>query len=406
MEGIRRMSLFDGLKVLDLSTLFAGPVSATLLGDYGAEVIKIEHPKGDDLRNWGVKKEGISFWWKVYSRNKRLLSLNLKLEDGREALKRLITKADVLIENFRPGRMKSWGFSYEEVSKINSKIIMAHVTGFGQNGPYSSLPGFGTLAEAMSGFANLNGYPDSPPTLPPMALADGIAGLTTAFAVSAALWKREKTMIGEEIDISLYEPLMWILGPEISEKQQLNYEHTRHGNQSSITSPRNLYKTRDERWIALSASSQNVTERLFKAIGRPDLIEDPDFRTNSDRLRNRAKLDSIIESWTSGLNQMDIVKLLRNSDVAVAPIYDSAQIMEDMHYRQRGSVLDLNDETYGKLSMQGLIAQFGKNPGELRWSGRDNVGADSVQILKELGYSLEEIVSLKANGVTTYPNDC
>lgn len=209
------MSLFDGLKILDLSTLFAGPISATIFGDYGADVIKIEHPKGDDIRNWGVKKNGVSFWWTVYSRNKRLLSLNLNFEEGREIVRKLAQNADVIIENFRPGRMKTWGLSYEDLSKINPRIVMAHVTGFGQKGPYSSLPGFGTLAEAMSGFANLNGYPDSPPTLPPMALADGIAGLTTAFAVSAALWKRERTGVGEEIDISLYEPLMWILGPEI-----------------------------------------------------------------------------------------------------------------------------------------------------------------------------------------------
>lgn len=400
------MSLFEGLKIIDLSTLFAGPISATLLGDYGADVIKIEHPNGDDIRNWGAKKNGVSFWWTVYSRNKRLLSLNLNFEEGREALRKLVAGADVIIENFRPGRMKSWGLSYEELSSINPRIIMAHVTGFGQRGPYSSLPGFGTLAEAMSGFANLNGYSDSPPTLPPMALADGIAGLTTAFAVSAALWKREKTGVGEEIDISLYEPLMWILGPEISEKQQLDFDHERHGNQSSITSPRNLYRTNDNRWIALSASSQNVTERLFRAIGKEELINDPDFRTNSDRLKNRTKLDSIINSWTSTLDQGEIVEILRKSDVAVAPIYDSAQILNDRHYRERGSVVDLHGQDgYGKISMQGLIAQFTKNPGEIRWVGKNPKGADTVQILRELGYSREDMANLRKKGVTTFPEE-
>lgn len=399
------MSMFEGLRILDVSTLFAGPISATLLGDYGADVIKIEHPKGDDIRNWGVKKNGVSFWWKVYSRDKRLLSLDLNYEEARKALKKLIQMSDILIENFRPGRMKAWGLSYEELNLINPRLIMAHVSGFGQQGPYNSLPGFGTLAEAMSGFANLNGYPDSPPTLPPMALADGIAGLTTAFAITAALWKREKTGVGEEIDVSLYEPLMWILGPEISEKQQLDYDHKREGNQSSVTSPRNLYKTMDGKWIALSASSQNVTERLFRAIGKPWLITDPNFRTNSDRLKNRVALDSIINSWSSTLNQKEIVELLRKSDVAVAPIYDSAQILEDKHYRERGSVLDVYDDDYGYISMQGLIAKFTKNPGEIRWVGRKCPGADTVQILSEIGYSAQDIISLKKSGITTYPED-
>ena len=229
------MALLDGINILDMSSLLAGPICATLLGDQGANVIKVEHPNGDDVRNWGGKKNGVSLWWKVISRNKRLIAIDIHKKEGQEIIKKLVTNTDILIENFRPGRIETWGLGYEELSKINPRLIIVRVTGFGQTGPYSQLPGFGTLAEAMSGFAQVTGFPDKPPTLPAFGLADGIAGITGAFAATAAIYKREKTGTGEIVDLSLYEPLMWIIGPHIIEYDQLHKIQTRTGNTPCIT---------------------------------------------------------------------------------------------------------------------------------------------------------------------------
>lgn len=396
------LSLFGGIRVIDLSTLFAGPIAATLLADYGAEVIKVEHPRGDDLRSWGSTKNGISMWWKVYSRNKKLISIDLNNEDGRKVIRRLIAETDILIENFRPGRMESWQLSYETLSSINPRLIQVSVTGFGQSGPYQDLPGFGTIAEAMSGFANINGYPGSPPTLPPMPLADGVAGITAAFAIASSLFKREKGGEGERIDLALYEPLMWMIGPLVSENQQLGIVHGRRGNQSDITSPRNMYRTKDEKWIALSASAQTIVERLFKSIGKPELINDSRFKTNSDRLKNREELDKIITSWTMERNQDDIVRAFRAHQVAVAPVYDTPQLAADKHFKLRGSILSVNDPELGPLLMQGLITKFTKHKGRINFPGKKHIGADTLEVLMGTGYTEEEIVELSRNGAVRY----
>lgn len=391
-------TLFGGIRVLDISTLFAGPIAATLFADYGAEVIKVEHPRGDDLRSWGSKKNGLSMWWKVYSRNKKLISVDLNNEDGRNVIRKLISTADVLIENFRPGRMESWGLSYETLSSMNPRLVQVSVTGFGQSGPYQNLPGFGTIAEAMSGFANINGYPGGPPTLPPMPLADGVAGITAAFAIASSLFRREKSGEGEKIDLALYEPLMWMIGPLVSENQQLGIVHGRKGNQSDITSPRNMYRTRDEKWIALSASAQTIVERLFKCIGRPELINDSRFKTNSDRLKNREELDGIISSWTMDRSQDEIVRLFRADQVAVAPVYDTPQLTADEHFRYRGSILSVDDPDLGPLLMQGLITRLSKHKGRINFPGKKHIGADTVEVLLGAGYTEEEIVELSRKG--------
>jgi crotonobetainyl-CoA:carnitine CoA-transferase CaiB-like acyl-CoA transferase len=395
-------SLFDRVRVLDISTLFAGPIAATLLADYGAEVIKVEHPRGDDLRTWGEKKNGLSMWWKVYSRNKKLISVDLNHEEGRKVILKLLADADVLIENFRPGRMDYWGLSYETLSSLNPRLIEVSVTGFGQSGPYSDLPGFGTIAEAMSGFANINGYSEGPPTLPPMPLADGVAGITAAFAIAGSLFRREKCGEGERIDLALYEPLMWIIGPQISENQQMGTIHGRRGNQSNITSPRNIYMTRDGRWVALSASAQTIVERLFRCIGRPDLIEDPRFRTNTDRLKNRDELDEIITSWTRERDQEEIVKIFRANQVAIAPVYDTSQLSKDEHFRERGSILSVNDPNFGHILMQGLITKLAKHGGKVGYPGKEHIGEDTIDVLLDAGYTKEEIARMSEIGAIKY----
>lgn len=389
------MGMLDGIKVLDLSTLFAGPLIATLMGDHGAEVIKVEHPRGDDARRWGASKDDVSLFWKVLSRNKKCIAVNLNDEDGQQVIKRLIQDADVLIENFRPGRMEKWGLGWEDVRQINDRLIMVRVTGFGQKGPYSSFAGFGTLAEAMSGFAHITGEPDRPPTLPPFGLADGITGITGAFAVTSALLKRERTNKGECIDLALYEPLMWILGGHIVEYDQLGTIQQRNGNQSLRTSPRNTYKTKDGKWIALSASSESIAARVFAAIGKPELIEDERFRTNRSRLEHRDEVDRLIGEWASQHTQQEALELLREADAAVAPIYDVKQIVEDPHFLERGSVVSVPDPELGAMRMQGIFPKIAGDQGAIRWTGAHEIGAHTEEVLATIGYKPEEIEAMR-----------
>ncbi|HEY1178045.1 MAG TPA: CoA transferase, partial [Phytomonospora sp.] len=260
----------DGVRVIELATLFAGPLAGATLADFGADVVKVEHPrKPDPSRGHGPSKDGVGLWWKVLGRNKRAMTLDLSTPDGRDVLLAMAAEADVIIENFRPGTLERWGLGYEELSKANPGLILTRVTGFGQFGPYSSRPGFGTLAEAMSGFAAVTGEPDGPPTLPPFGLADGIAALSTALATSMALNSRHATGRGQVVDLAIIEPIMALLGPQITWYTQLGYKQPRTGNRSSNNAPRNTYRTADGRWLAVSTSAQSIAERVVKLVGRP-----------------------------------------------------------------------------------------------------------------------------------------
>ena len=271
-EHLRKGAL-SGLKVLDIATVFAGPMAATMLGDFGADVIKVEHPtKADSVRWHGASKDGVGLWWKIIGRNKRTITLYLGSPEGQEVLKQLVVDADVLIENFRPGTLERWGLSPEILHEINPGLVIARVTGFGQFGPYSSRPGFGTLAEAMSGFAAITGEPDGPPTLPPFGLADGIAGLTAAYAIMVALHSKNETGKGQVIDLAIIEPILTVLGPQIIAYDQLGEIQPRLGNRSSNNAPRNTYKTKDGSWLAISTSAQSVAERVMILVGRNILM--------------------------------------------------------------------------------------------------------------------------------------
>ena len=281
-----------GLRIIDTATLFAGPMVATLLGDYGAEVIKVEHPAGDSLRNLGWEKDGVSLWWAVVNRNKQAVTLKLSHDLGRRAMLRLVEEADVLIENFRPGTMERWGLGWEDLHAINPRLVMVRVTGFGQTGPYRERAGFGTLAESMSGFAHINGHPGGPPTLPPFALADGIAGLSGAFLTMAALRSRDLgDGTGQVIDLSIYEPIFWLLGPQATVYDQLGIVQGRTGNRAPFTAPRNAYLSRDGVWLGLSGSSQSTAERT---VG---LWEDPRW-PNSRGSPITPAASAIRTSWT------------------------------------------------------------------------------------------------------------
>ncbi|WP_244181429.1 CaiB/BaiF CoA transferase family protein [Streptomyces curacoi] len=387
-----------GLRVLDLATLFAGPLAATMLGDFGAEVIKVEHPeKPDPSRGHGPSKDGVGLWWKVLGRNKRTLTLNLSRPGGRAALLKLAATADVVIENFRPGTLEKWDLGWAELSAANPRLILARVTGFGQFGPYAHRPGFGTLAEAMSGFAALTGEPDAPPTLPPFGLADSIAGLATAYAVLTALAARDRTGEGQVVDMALIEPMLMAIGPLPTWYDQLGYVQERTGNRSANNAPRNTYRTADGTWVAVSTSAQSIAERVMRLVGRPDLIDEPWFATGAERARHADVLDRAVGDWIARHTRADVLAAFEKAEAAVAPIQDVRDVMTDPQYAALGTITTVDDPELGPLRMQNVLFRLSATPGTIRWAGRPH-GADTEEILDELGLTPAERAALREEG--------
>ncbi|MBT2423019.1 CoA transferase [Streptomyces sp. ISL-22] len=386
------------MRVLDLATLFAGPLAATMLGDFGAEVIKVEHPeKPDPSRGHGPSKDGVGLWWKVLGRNKRTLTLNLSRPGGRAALLKLAATADVVIENFRPGTLEKWDLGWAELSAANPRLILARVTGFGQFGPYAHRPGFGTLAEAMSGFAALTGEPDAPPTLPPFGLADSIAGLATAYAVLTALAARDRTGEGQVVDMALIEPMLMAIGPQPTWYDQLGYVQERTGNRSANNAPRNTYRTADGTWVAVSTSAQSIAERVMHLVGRPDLIDEPWFATGAERARHADVLDRAVGDWIARHTRADVLAAFEKAEAAVAPIQDVRDVMTDPQYAALGTITTVDDPELGPLRMQNVLFRLSATPGTIRWAGRPH-GADTEEILDELGLTPAERAALREEG--------
>ncbi|MCX5396428.1 CaiB/BaiF CoA-transferase family protein [Streptomyces sp. NBC_00102] len=388
----------SGLRVLDLATLFAGPLAATMLGDFGAEVIKVEHPrKPDPSRGHGPAKDGVGLWWKLLGRNKRNLTLDLSRPGGREVLLRLAAETDVIIENFRPGTLERWGLGWEELEAVNPRLVLTRVTAFGQFGPYSHRPGFGTLAEAMSGFASITGEPEGPPTLPPFGLADSIAALATAYAVMAALAGRDRTGRGQVVDMAIIEPILTVLGPQPLWFDQLGHVQQRTGNRSRNNAPRNTYRTSDGQWVAVSTSAQSIAERVMRLVGRPELIDEPWFASGATRAEHADELDGAVGSWIARHTRDDALAEFEKAEAAIAPIYDVRDVMEDPQYRALDSVTEVDDPELGPLRMQNVLFRLSETPGSIRWAGRPH-GADTEEILHELGLSGERIAALRSQG--------
>ncbi|MGW0794975.1 CaiB/BaiF CoA transferase family protein [Streptomyces sp. NPDC001089] len=388
----------DGLRVLDLATLFAGPLAATLLGDFGAEVVKVEHPaKPDPSRGHGPSKNGIGLWWKLLGRNKRTITLDLSKPGGRATLLRLAAGTDVIIENFRPGTLEKWDLGWEELSAVNPRLVLARVTAFGQFGPSAHRPGFGTLAEAMSGFAAITGEPDSPPVLPPFGLADSIAGLTTAYAVMTALRARETSGLGQVVDMAIIEPILTVLGPQPLWYDQLGHVQPRTGNRSANNAPRNTYRTADGAWVAVSTSAQSIAERVMRLVGRPDLIDEPWFATGADRALHTDVLDEAVGAWIARHDRAEVLEAFEKAEAAVAPIQDVAEVMEDAQYEALDTITTVADPELGPLRMQNVLFRLSSTPGAIRWAGRPH-GADTDAVLTELGLSATEITTLRTEG--------
>ncbi|MGW9496476.1 CaiB/BaiF CoA transferase family protein [Streptomyces prasinus] len=387
-----------GLRVLDLATLFAGPLAATLLGDFGAEVVKVEHPRRPDpSRGHGPSKNGVGLWWKMLGRNKRTITLDLSTRGGRATLLRLAEATDVIIENFRPGTLEKWDLGWSELSAANPRLVLVRVTGFGQFGPYAHRPGFGTLAEAMSGFAAITGEPDAPPTLPPFGLADSIAGLTTAYAVLTALAGRESTGEGQVVDMALIEPILTALGPQPTWYDQLGHVQPRTGNRSQNNAPRGTYLTADGTWIAVSTSAQSVAERVMRLVGRPELIDEPWFATGAGRAEHADALDEAVGGWIARRTRTDVLAAFEKAEAAVAPVQDVRDVMADPQYQALDTITTVDDPELGPLRMQNVLFRLSHTPGAIRWAGRPH-GADTDEVLTELGLTPAELTALRAEG--------
>jgi formyl-CoA transferase len=389
----------EGLKVVDCATLFAGPVFATILGDFGADVIKVEHPKGDSLRGLGWERDDVSLWWSVVSRNKRCVSLILSHPRGAELFKKLVKDADVLIENFRPGTLEKWGLGPDVLLELNPGLVMVRTTAFGQYGPYSSLPGFGTLAEAMSGFAHINGWPDGPPTLPPFALGDGVAAFTGAYATMIALWSRVKTGKGQVIDLSIVEPLFSMLGPQATVYDQLGVIQGRTGNRAPFTAPRNAYRTKDGKWLALSGSAQSIAERVARVIGREEWIEQEWYASHAGRLANVVELDEAIGEWIGERDASDVMEVFAEQEGAIAPIYSIADVFNDPQFIAREAIVKVKHPQLGEVAMANVVPKLMGTPGGIRFAGQVEIGQDNLDIYTQLGLSEEEIHELKRDSV-------
>ncbi len=388
-----------GVRVLDLATMMAAPAAAAYLAEFGADVIKVEKPReGDPQRRWGTRKAGESVYWKSISRNKRSLTLDLRTPRGAEILRLLVGRADVVIANFRPGTLDAWGIGYQWMAAANPGVILLEISGFGQAGPLARRPGFGTLAEARSGFAHLTGQPDGPPTLPNMGLADGVAGIMGAFAVMLALRARERgDGLGQRIDLSLCDSVLRLIEPSLLDWSQLGIAGQRTGSRSVHVAPRNVYRCRDGNWVALSASTPSIARRVFAAIGRPELADDPRFADNASRLENVEELDSVIGEWIGRHPASEVIEIMERAEAAVGPVQDIPQIHQDPSFRERPSFVEVEDPHFGPMQLVDVVPKLSRTPGRVRSTG-PALGQHTKEILEELGL-LGEHPGLEEEGV-------
>ena len=388
----------DGIRVLDVATLFAGPLAATFLADFGADVLKVEHPRGDPARLHGHTKDGIGLWWKMLARNKRAITLYLGSPAGQNIFRQLVKDADVVVENFRPGTLERWGLGYDQLAEMNPGLVLARVTGFGQVGPYARRPGFGTLAEAMSGFAHITGQPDGPPTLPPFGLADGIAALATAYAIMVALRAREATGRGQVVDLAIIEPILTVLGAQPTVYDQLGVIQQRTGNRSSNNAPRNTYRTVEGAWLAVSTSAQSVAERVMRLVGRPELIEEPWFASGGGRAAHADILDDAVGGWIAERTATEVVAAFEEAQAAVAPIYDVADVMADPQYQALESLVSVPDPDLGPLMMQNVLFRLSDTPGAVVSTG-PRLGEHNADVFGRLGIDAARRAELTRDGV-------
>lgn len=387
----------DGVKVVDIASFLAAPLCGMHLADFGADVIKVERPgSGDEIRYWGESKNGVGLYFKMVNRGKRSVTADMRTPLGVEIVKRLVKDADILLENYRTGTLERWGIGPDVLMAINPGLIIVRITGYGQTGPYRKRPGFGTIAEAYAGYAHITGFPDRPPLLPAFGLADSTTGLMAAYLASMALHEKRRSGKGQVIDLAIYETLLTLLGPQVVNYDQLGLVQQRSGSRLPFTAPRNTYQTRDGKWVSIGGSAQSIFERICEALEVPEVVKDPRFKDNRERIKNAAALDEVLQGAIINFDQVDLLERLVKFDAAISPVNDIAQIFADPHIQARENIVPIEDEELGSLRMQDVVGKFSRTPGKIR-SGGPRLGNNNREILVDtLGFSPEE---LKAAGI-------
>lgn len=393
--GPQRAAL-AGIRVIELANFVSGPFIGMQLADYGADVIKIEHPtRGDGIRTWGNRKNGIGLYHKVLNRNKKSVSADLGTPLGVEIVRRLVARADVVIENFRPRTLEEWGLGYDVLSAVNPGLVLVRVSGFGQTGPYRERSGFGSLAEAMTGFAYTNGFADRPPLLPSFAMADSTTGLAGAFLTLAALEaRRNNGGKGQIVDLPIYEPMLSLMGAQVVDYDQLGIVQQRQGSRLPLVSPRNTFRTRDGGWIALSGGAHAVFQRLCTALNVPELADDPRFSDNQKRLENADAIEQALQDAIGKFTLKEVAARLREHDAPGAPVYSVADMFEDPHLLARENITTVaDDELQDGIQMPNVIGKFSETPGMVRHPAQ-RLGASNLEVLvKELGFDADELTA-------------
>jgi len=388
-----------GVRVLELGTMYAAPTAGRMLRDFGAEVVKVEDPAvGDYARQWTPQKDGLGLGFARLNAGKRSLGVDLRDARGREVIRRLIPTVDVVVESFRPGRLEAWGLGYDDLRALNPRLVLTRVSGFGQTGPYSARPGFGTVAEVGSGFAFVNGWPSTPPTSPPFGFADSIAGISAAMGTAMALFRREREGVGEQVDVALYEPLMFIVGDMLLKYQALGEVQQRVGNGTGSASPRGVYQAADGHWLAIAASNQGIARRLFAAMGTPELIEDPRYATNAARMERNDELQEIVSTWVGAQSRADVLEVLDKFEVVASPVNDARDIMADPHFQERTLVELTGNAVLGSILMPGPIAHLASYAGPT-YDGVPDIGEHTRAVLTAAGLDPAELDVLAAAGV-------
>lgn len=400
----------SGLRVLDLSGMISGSFATLLLADFGADVIFVEHPEySDPIREWPPTEDSVSLYWKALGRNKRCITLDLSTDHGRDITLQLVEDSDVVIENFRPKTLERWGLGYEDLQKANREIILTRLSGYGQTGPQSKKPGFGTVAEGYSSWPYTNGFPESKPLLPPISIADLTAAQFAVFSTMFAVYERDiggdgdTDKEGQVIDVSLYEPLFRLFVGDVEQYDKQGIVHERTGNRHQSTAPRNIYETADG-YITLSASSQRIFENVAHTIGRSDIVEDPRFKTNEERVKNVDALDDIIESWTQERSRDTVIETMEMNDAIVGPVYNIEDIFDDEQYMARDNIVEIEDDDVGIVKTHGIIPKFSRTPGTVDHAGPRHGEHNREIFTEELGLSEAEYEQLQETGVIKNEN--
>ena len=390
----------SGLRVVEMGQLLAGPFCGQLLGDLGADVVKLEDPgKGDPLRQWGRERpQGQSLWWSVVGRNKRSVTVNLREAPGQEMARKLIATADILVENFRPGTLERWGLSYEALQEINPKLIMVRVSGFGQDGPYSQRAGYGAIGEAMGGLRYVVGDPSTPPSRVGISIGDTLAAMFAAIGALAALREREVSGRGQIVDSAIYEAVLGVMESLVPEWQISGYQRERTGAILPNIAPSNVYPSKDGKWVLIAANQDTVFGRLAEAIGRPELATDPRFATHGARGERQDELDSIIAEHTSSCMAEDLEASLIDHGVPVGKIFRPVEMLADPQYRARESITEVEHPVLGPVAMQNVFPRLSRSRGKVRWPG-PTLGEHTDEVLAEIGVTPADIEALKEKGI-------